>query len=589
MNWFKPTIISTLLGAVAALGLPHTAQAQVGGVGRTVTNKTGMSFTITPYEDGFANLGRNKYAAWDASINRPYWYSQTGSANRGSGESGQWTSPQQWCRVRYLYNDDVRIPECWGSFMYSSDLITGMDGNHYELWFSPSSLSYYKVRNQETDTWYAHDGSDNAGHSGVYTSKDDWCDVIIYHLNGIVKIPKACHGRLDKILKVSAGFASPIEEAVEFDRLKATLALGEIAVGSLKVAKGSLTVSGSGFASGIVGVPVAFGTEAVKNELGLQAQDEHAGAIAAEAMTTSAVNAGVTSMIMTIAGASFNPVSVGVGVLVSGAAAGGEALYEASKDTGIVFELGYENHPRYNLDLNGIISYDMPHLELASKVDGELVGSFQVEAGITATDIADGWIISKVPERTGFTIMRQPETIEAAWVKIPGEAVRIGGSYEEPWVMQKSGGVFRYADGGWEPVPGKTAIDVGDGWIISNERLGKNFKIYRYNRTTKAWDNISGRAVKIGGTYDNPWVVQANGGVYEYINGWQHRPGITASDVGQGWAVAPSAPGDTSPDIFQYKRSTNSWTEAVGPASAVGGVITRPMIVGTDGVVYDFR
>ncbi|CAK8724805.1 hypothetical protein GMJAKD_14885 [Candidatus Electrothrix aarhusensis] len=42
----------------------------------------------------------------------------------------------EWCRVRNIL-EICQIPECWGSFMYSSDLITGLDGNHYELWLSP--------------------------------------------------------------------------------------------------------------------------------------------------------------------------------------------------------------------------------------------------------------------------------------------------------------------------------------------------------------------------------------------------------------------------------------------------------------------
>jgi hypothetical protein len=580
-------ICTALVSGLALVGVASEASAQAGPA-RTVTNKTGMSFAITPYDDG---LRRHKYVAWDASINRPYWYSQTGSANRGRGESGQWTSPQQWCRVRYLYNDSVRIPECWGSFMYSSHLITGLDGDHYELWFSPSSLSYYKIRNQTKDTWYAHDGSANAGHSGISTSKDDWCRVIIYQMNGIVKIPQACQGLLEKILKVSAGVATPSEESAELQAMRKTLGLADFAAGSMKVAGGALKVSGTGIAGGIVGVPVSYGTEAMKDALGLRAKNENAGAIAAEVMTTTAVNAGVTTLIMTAAGASFNPVSAGVGLLVAGSIAGGEALYAASEDTGIVMQPGYGNHPRYNLDLNGIISYNKPHLPLASKVtDGGLAPSGAVNwsmVGSTlASDVGDGWALTKTETGAGWSIVKL-NAEGTDWEAVGGAAARIGGTRDEPWVATGSGTAFRWNGSDWEHTPGKFASDVGQGWIISNEPTGGGFKIYRYNRSTRAWDNIPGGAVRVGGTYENAWVVNDGGAVFEYVNnGWQHRQGVSALDVGHGWVLSKTDGDSNGQSILQYNSATQAWVTAPGRASSIGGSYSRPMVSNTGGAIF---
>jgi len=329
-----------------------SAPADAGQVGsRSVNNATGQSFTILAFSDG---ARRDKYAVMDPVENRPYWYASNGSANGGRGESGRHTSSQEWCRVRYLYGDDVRIPECWGSFMYSSHVITGIDGLHYELWFSPSSLSYFKIRAQETNTWYAHDGSANDGR--VQTTKEDWCRVIIFHGNGIVQVPNECADILKKIAAVTAGIASPAEATQEMKEAAKILGFYqntaiETAGNAVDIAKGQFSPGGVG-----VGVAVGYGTEAVKDALGLRAQNANAGQITAEILTTTAVNSSVTTMIMTVAGSSFNPVAFGVGVLVSGAAAGGQALYTASKDAGIKLYDGYGNHPRYNRDLDGLTS-----------------------------------------------------------------------------------------------------------------------------------------------------------------------------------------------------------------------------------------
>jgi len=363
--------ISGMIFGVMCILMASVASAEAGSeIGsKVITNKVGQSFEIKEFSNG---VKRSKYAVMYNGV--PFWYEQDGSANAGAGESGMHTSSKQWCRVRNLYGDNVRVPECWSSYMYSSHLITGLNGQHYELWFSPSSTSYFKIRNQETNIWYAHDGSANNGR--VHTSKEDWCRIIAYHGNGIIKAPEECAETVKRITAAAAGNATPAETDLELQAVRGLMdlpkstvyeAAGEGVSGSAgNAAAKALGRTKGSFSGGAVGagIVVGYGTNRVKDLLDLKAKNANAGAIAAETLTTAAVNTSITTMIMVAAGSSFNPVSMGVGFLVAGGVAGAEALVKASKDTSIDMEAGYEKHPRYSRDLNGITPSKVPQLNL---------------------------------------------------------------------------------------------------------------------------------------------------------------------------------------------------------------------------------
>lgn len=392
-----------LVGLAFVMRAVTPALAGQSGPARVVNNAAQETVTITPFEDG---LRRNKYLV-QTEGSRNYWYADGGSKNAGPGESGRETNQQDWCRVRYLYGDDVRIPACWDHFMYSSHLITGLDGTHYELWFSPSSLSYYKIRNQETGLWYAHDGSKNDGR--VYTTKDDWCRIIFFHMNGIVKRPKECDAFAAAQVNAIAGNSGPEAQRQVLAYVKSMMgeepkynargeqselagraensALGLISMASEegfseaisqlapggriekldfhrtsgflanKSAPGTPTVKlrAAGAVSGIVvGAAVDYGIDKIKDEAGLRAQDANAGWIAAETVSTTVASTAISTAIMTACGASFNPVVAGVGFVVAGGVAAGQEIAKASEDTGIQFEDNYGSQLRYNRDLNGI-------------------------------------------------------------------------------------------------------------------------------------------------------------------------------------------------------------------------------------------
>lgn len=762
---------------------------------KKITNYEGVEVEISEWDDG---LRRSKYLVIKpGDYSRQYWYSQTGSANSGKNESGRRTSNQEWCRVRYLYGDDVRIPECWGSFMYSSHVITGIDGMHYELWFSPSSLSYFKIRNQETGIWYAHDGSANDGK--LRTTKEDWCRVIFYHMSGILKSPNECQELNTKWVKAIAGDAGPAAQQAEMSYVRQMMGqapkkfrdagIGTVAEGAFeKLAEGSiknlnyergagiLKNTGTGVsalksagAGLVVGVVVDYGVDAIKKKYGLEAKNANAGGIAAEVVGTAAATTAITTAIMTAAGASFNPVVAGVGFLVAGGVAAGEEIAKASKDTGIRFENGYTNHPRYNRDLNwigpevfphknppgtfeweecakeggrctfngirsvrygagdnfverafvnsvdcgvagfgsdpapnilktcvvqtfppdrfyfvkqtnnpaiylqqgkdsycvvpnmeamnafGTIWRDVPTLNLkgtdggicafpngyfrvngnstiyylsgdgisvgtrADQVIGDEAcgvpsmdvlgqmgqsnagvrvvpagsdllrnrkdigvckpGDWQPISNTANSDVGDGWSLTTTKvSGDDFSIVRMNAKGDGM-DPVGGAATRIGGTIAEPWVALKNGAVFRWLESNWVNIPGQTANDVGTGWIISKEATPGGFKIYRFNNSTASWENIPGGAVRIGGTYDSPWIANDAGAVFQYVdNAWQVRPGLAASDVGDGWAISKTeaVPGGSA--IYRFDSASSSWKKIAGGATMIGGTAAQPFV-----------
>ena len=66
----------------------------------------------------------------------------------------------------------------------------------------------------------------------------------------------------------------------------------------------------------------------------------------------------------------------------------------------------------------------------------------------------------------------------------------------------------------WQQLPG-TAIDVADGWVIGTgaNPIGGGYNIYRWNGTS--WQEMPGHAVRIGGTYNNPYVVNNESEIYQ--------------------------------------------------------------------------
>ena len=79
-------------------------------------------------------------------------------------------------------------------------------------------------------------------------------------------------------------------------------------------------------------------------------------------------------------------------------------------------------------------------------------------------------------------------------------------------------------------VPG-AAISIADGWVLGTKRESGGYAIYRWNG--RDWDQAPGGAVEIGGSYNNPWVVNNRGQRYSW-NGYDWEPGFRAKRIDRG-------------------------------------------------------
>lgn len=68
---------------------------------------------------------------------------------------------------------------------------------------------------------------------------------------------------------------------------------------------------------------------------------------------------------------------------------------------------------------------------------------------------------------------------------------------------------FRYRDGrGWRRAPG-SVFALADGWALGTDRRHGGYGIYRWSGN--GWIRMPGAAVRIGGSYARPWVINDRG------------------------------------------------------------------------------
>lgn len=83
-------------------------------------------------------------------------------------------------------------------------------------------------------------------------------------------------------------------------------------------------------------------------------------------------------------------------------------------------------------------------------------------------------------------------------------------------------------------LPG-AAIEIADGWVLGTKRESGGYAIYRWNG--HSWDQAPGGAVKIGGSYRQPWVVNNRGQRYIW-NGFDwdiDYGGYRGNSFGRDW------------------------------------------------------
>jgi hypothetical protein len=77
-------------------------------------------------------------------------------------------------------------------------------------------------------------------------------------------------------------------------------------------------------------------------------------------------------------------------------------------------------------------------------------------------------------------------------------------------------------DRDWRRAPG-SARAVHDGWVIGTDRRNGGFGIYRWNGY--GWIRTGGAGIEIGGSYNNPWVINDRGERFSWTGyGWREEP-----------------------------------------------------------------
>lgn len=194
-----------------------------------------------------------------------------------------------------------------------------------------------------------------------------------------------------------------------------------------------------------------------------------------------------------------------------------------------------------------------------------------------ARDTTDGWVIGIDSVAGGFGIYRWDET---KWTKMPGGAVRIGGTYRAPWVVNDVNQIFRWTDSGWKLMPG-AAFDVADGWVIGTSASSGGFQIFRWDGSK--WVQVPGGAVRIGGTYSTPWIINNLNQIFRWTgSAWKQMPGA-GKDIGDGWVLGTAA---ASGGLQIFRWNGSAWTLVNGGALSIGGAGGPPWLVNNTGNIY---
>lgn len=142
------------------------------------------------------------------------------------------------------------------------------------------------------------------------------------------------------------------------------------------------------------------------------------------------------------------------------------------------------------------------------------------------------------------------------WVDMKNKAIRLDVTPEGyAWVVNDKGEIHRYANNGWNRVPG-TARDVGIGangavWVIGAQAAQGGFEIFRWNNGN--WQKVPGGGVRIDvDPQGNAWVVSEGGDVFRHTgSNWAGVPGVKARDIGIG--------GDGSVFVAAQDGSVHKW------------------------------
>jgi len=126
------------------------------------------------------------------------------------------------------------------------------------------------------------------------------------------------------------------------------------------------------------------------------------------------------------------------------------------------------------------------------------------------------------------------ELVNGSWQQMPGAGIVIAdGPNGFPWLANKAGSLFYWNGVSWQNAPANpcaTSVAVGpindglfleypwgDAWILGCTKGSNGYSIYQYQLQSNSWVQIPGSALQISVSPDLgvPWIVDANGNIYE--------------------------------------------------------------------------
>ena len=189
-----------------------------------------------------------------------------------------------------------------------------------------------------------------------------------------------------------------------------------------------------------------------------------------------------------------------------------------------------------------------------------------------AIDMGNGWLVG-----TNNLVYRYVGG-KNSWkaMNFPGKAYRIGSNTTEPLVVDLEKNLWRFESNKWKKLNVK-AIDAGDNWILSPDE-----EIFRLNHNR--WVKVSGRAMRVSGTYETPWLVSRDQKIWMWNSkSWNHIPG-RATDVGDGWVVSKTE------RIYKYLPKKNIWHLLPNAAAnVIGGTYKTPWVISSTHKIYKWK
>jgi hypothetical protein len=222
-------------------------------------------------------------------------------------------------------------------------------------------------------------------------------------------------------------------------------------------------------------------------------------------------------------------------------------------------------------------------------------------------NIGKGWVLGSIANRNGdYDIF---EWQNGEWVEVPGAGTHLAVSPEGyPWVANNAGVVFYWNGSSFQVAPGNACaswIGVGAGgsygapWILGCQvEQNNNYGIYQLQGST--WVQQPGEATRIAVGPNGPWVINAAGNVFYWVNG--NFTVVPGSVCGTSIAVGPSSSAtpfgtawitgcefeSTGYNIYQLGPNW-SWEQVPGAAIqiAVSPDWDVPWIVNSTGNIYE--